>query len=94
MSELKPGDRAVVIRPTLCCGSRRTVGMVIVITATPMGWASQCGACGATDHTGNKVPYDHPELGRSVIDRSRLLRLPPDDEAKRLFRETEKGVPA
>lgn len=86
MSELRPGDRAVVIRPRLCCGAGK-VGAVVVIGSRPIGPITSCGACGDRKSSINDLPLAGTD---EVCDRRRLLPIPPDDEAKRLFRETEK----
>lgn len=89
MSELKAGDRALVIRRRLCCGAG-SAGCVVVIDSRQKAPLTHCQDCGAE----RASDPDLPIVGGQVIHRARVIRLPPDDEAKRLFRETEKPVAA
>jgi hypothetical protein len=98
MSDLKPGDRALIALPRPCCGSTDRLGMTVVVldsmSADRAALAhnklfSFCGKCHKS--------YDGlvANVGGGVwIQVARLVPLPPDDEAKRLFRETERPVTA
>ena len=87
MSDLKPGDRALVVR----CFFREFVGRVGVVTAITHDEIKKCVYTGR-DMAGVSVYLDL--LPGACWRPESLIRIPPDDEARRLFRETEKPVAA
>ena len=86
MSELKPGDRAVVVGVTQSWGrwGRDTGNGEVAEVIGPGEFI--------TDHDGDHLCYHLCECQgiRGYIAARCLIRLPPDEEAKRLFRETER----
>lgn len=94
VSDLKPGDRALVIRPTECCGNATMVGREInALLIEPAH--CRCVYCGWVNAFVARVVFNYEADGRhSSVAAARVIRLPPPDEAKRLFRETEKPVTA
>lgn len=88
-SELKPGDRALVVWMSLIWCKHRIGDTVLVLSAPT--WEPPEGAHPAGYYC--RVRYDSDGTEGKTL-RERLSRIPPDDEAKRLFRETEKPVAA
>lgn len=90
MSELKPGDRALVINVVPMWA--HLLGRVVSVTSFPFEaewWHHGVRFVTTAVMTDDPEPTNGDGL-RGAYRTTSLLRLPPEDEAKRLFRETEK----
>lgn len=76
-SDLKPGDRALIVWAIPRC--RRFVGRVVRLTGGPM-------IHGGMRH----FSWDDEAEGQWWSGEPHLIRLPPDDEARQMFREDER----
>lgn len=90
MSNLKPGDRALVVG--MIYAVHRNGELCTVLS--PCRWVPGVDESGLDDGMPtHRIRYDSDGFRVEVMPR-RLVKLPPDDEAKRLFRETEKPIRA
>ena len=91
MSDLKPGDRALVVWPTSCCGANKSAGSAVTIVEAKQIWTIHCSGCGAV-HEGAAYAVDLPPKNSrpTIYQAHRLIRIPPDSEMRQMFRETSK----
>lgn len=92
-NELRPGDMAVVVGTN---PSRGINGLIVVVTSTP--YLARAideyyrAFIGCFVNVNGLPPNSEWTDTRLLV--KYLIRLPPDDECKRLFRETERPVAA
>lgn len=82
MSEIKPGDLFMVVKPMQCCGFAGGLGYVGKCVSGIVYPRSVCVRCGdSSDNQGDEIGY---MLGGDffLIERSRVIKIDPPAEMK------------
>ena len=90
MSEIKPGDLVMVVRPSYCCNNPIDIGKTGIVSAAP-AWADSvtCCFCGSTESV-NKF-LDLQGEGHRI---STLKKIDPPAEGDSLPTRADLEVPA
>jgi hypothetical protein len=91
MSDIKPGDLVMVVRPTSCCGDTEEIGLIFKVSAVENA-PSWCELCGHQfERTVLATSSDAEEDCCSTI---RLKKIDPPAEGDSLPTRREMGVAA
>lgn len=71
---LKPGDLVMVVKPTACCGSAKSLGKILTVEAYVESDLSFCANCNRHVTTASALVH----IGDSwVVDEHRLIKIDP-----------------
>lgn len=88
MSDIKPGDLVMIVKPMPCCGDNATLGNVFIVKSIS-GSDGVCGACG--DYQEFAMDALRPDGGYTQL--SRLKKIDPPAEGDSLPTRKDLEVP-
>ena len=78
MSEIKPGDLVMVVKPTYCCASPGRLGHTYIVSSEQLNPFLKCTVCGRRTEATTAA---HIKIGhREAIERSRVIKIDPPAE--------------
>jgi hypothetical protein len=79
MSEIKAGDLVMVIRPRVCCGNTRALGLIATVSSRRLPKIVRCRSCGFSDLASDAIYV--PLSDGFECERSRLIKIDPPAES-------------